>query len=404
MTEITHTIMTINLAYLLELVAGMNKRAAKLGCALITAVVVGAPRMKHNPAIGSEVSYTDLSITGETPKLDGWILLATIEHTDDGNLLRTVPRIEADLTEYRTADPLGCDHCNTRRHRRDTFVVQHDDGRRMRVGRQCLRDFLGHKSVDQLVFLAESLSAINDVCESDEIFGDPMSSSVDLVEYLGYVVATIRMDGWMSRSAANASYDPLAIATADLALENLYDNMKRDRRPEVTSRRPTGADRAAALAAIEYVAADLEAADTITDYQHNLSVIISAGTVDHRRAGYAASIVAYHQRAMAELARREKAGALKESAHVGAVKERITVRVTLLRHRVTYGSYGATHIYAFCTPEGSDLVWFASRRQDIDVGDVIDLTGTVKDHGEYNGRAQTIVTRCKVAPVDAAAA
>jgi uncharacterized OB-fold protein len=52
----------------------------------------------------------------------------------------------------------------------------------------------------------------------------------------------------------------------------------------------------------------------------------------------------------------------------------------------------------FCDNSGNVLVWFTSSAPEVEIGDRVRLTGTVKRHGEYQGVRQTVMTRCKVAP------
>lgn len=87
------------------------------------------------------------------------------------------------------------------------------------------------------------------------------------------------------------------------------------------------------------------------------------------------------------------------SEYVGEIKERLRdLQVVYVKSREVDGYYGVTTIYTFKTGENI-LTWFSSGKglpQDINVGDSFLLTGTVKDHKEYNGVKQTVLTRCLV--------
>src|SRR3954470_6769761 len=76
---------------------------------------------------------------GELPKHNGHLFLGKIVHTEAGNLLALAPESQqAKLPpEWRTAKPT-CDHCNTQRSRKDTFIIQTPEGEIKRVGRNCL--------------------------------------------------------------------------------------------------------------------------------------------------------------------------------------------------------------------------------------------------------------------------
>jgi hypothetical protein len=108
------------LDWLEEQVGKLAKRAAKLGVPAPRLVVLGhriwvdvewtiaGKRERKTPV-------TDVRVEGEAPKLPGgWELVATLQHTPAGNLLRTVPGREGDLPlRFREADPRHCDHCGT---------------------------------------------------------------------------------------------------------------------------------------------------------------------------------------------------------------------------------------------------------------------------------------------------
>lgn len=63
--------------------------------------------------------------------------------------------------------------------------------------------------------------------------------------------------------------------------------------------------------------------------------------------------------------------------------------------------YGVTTVLKFRDVEGNIIVWKASGAapERSDVGKKYSLTGTIKAHIEYQGQAQTMVTRCKIAEV-----
>ena len=87
------------------------------------------------------------------------------------------------------------------------------------------------------------------------------------------------------------------------------------------------------------------------------------------------------------------------SEFVGEVKQRLRdLHVTLTGCRTIETYYGISLVYTFKMGDNV-LTWFCSGKgidPDIEVGDVVLLTGTVKDHKIYNGVKQTYLNRCKV--------
>ena len=80
----------------------------------------------------------------------------------------------------------------------------------------------------------------------------------------------------------------------------------------------------------------------------------------------------------------------------GAEKERIrniTAKVDSIRG--FEGIYGYTSVYTF-TSENYVFVWMTSKTLNLNVGETVDLTGTIKKFDEYLGVSQTHLTRCVV--------
>jgi len=162
-----------------------------------------------------------------------------------------------------------------------------------------------------------------------------------------------------------------------------------------------------------------------SDYLHSLSVYGRVGIVNAQGAGIVASAIQAYNR---ELAKKAEVLDQSGSVHVGAVKERVTVKVKLLACFMKEGHYGTTYIQRFLTSDGNVLVWFGStkvardcfRSSTNDLVDVLSadepaqdasqrtyykayvpgdefwIKGTVKDHGEYKGVKNTIVARVGV--------
>lgn len=82
------------------------------------------------------------------------------------------------------------------------------------------------------------------------------------------------------------------------------------------------------------------------------------------------------------------------SEYLGEIKERLRdLKVTLTASRSFEGFYGTSFIYTFMCDENV-LVWMTSSCKDIEVGEEVFLTGTVKSHEEYKGVKQTKLSRC----------
>jgi len=92
-----------------------------------------------------------------------------------------------------------------------------------------------------------------------------------------------------------------------------------------------------------------------------------------------------------------------DAGYYGEVGDKITVDLTYVNHAAwdnNFGYYGGvTILYIFKDTEGHIFTWKTSKYLDCidNKEESFTLTGTIKDHNEYNGQKQTVLTRCKVA-------
>lgn len=81
----------------------------------------------------------------------------------------------------------------------------------------------------------------------------------------------------------------------------------------------------------------------------------------------------------------------------GSVKDKVDLKVKLVRRGSYDTMYGTTMVYTFETDDGHQLVWKTGSWLEQEIGSEVTLKGTVKAHTEYKGIKQTELTRCKVA-------
>jgi hypothetical protein len=82
------------------------------------------------------------------------------------------------------------------------------------------------------------------------------------------------------------------------------------------------------------------------------------------------------------------------SEYVGEIGEKITDTFTVTRAIVLNGYYGMSIMHILEDANGNVYIWNTTARN-YPEGKVVTLCGTVKDHREYKGTKQTILTRCK---------
>ena len=333
----------------------------------------------------------------------GWIFAGTLEHTEAGNILRSVPG-ETIPSNYRTVDP-ACDHCQLKRNRKDTYIVRSEAGKFTQVGRTCLKDFVGHRSPAAIAAWSQYIAELSGYIEDELITGSGRPTGLDAIYFLTLVAASIRLYGWTPRSRS----DDYSAATADNALwwadedskTMAEDNAILDRNGiQLTTRtgkpvETSPADRDLAQAALIW--ARTLSGDQIVenDYLWNLHIAAQSDGFTWRQAGLAASMISAYTRHLQAIAKQTR-GNGKVSDFVGTVKTRQDFSGLELVGVFSFeGTYGVTHIHKFYDQAGNIIVWKTGSVL-LDQGSIYSGKATVKAHDTYRGDKQTVVTRASL--------
>jgi hypothetical protein len=344
------------------------------------------------------VELCDIEVTGSAPKAGPYDFLARLEHTDAGNLLQVVPGKDVTLhPRFRECSPV-CEHCNTRRARKDTFVVlNRETGDQKQIGKNCLQDYLG---IDPRAAIAKCAFefASGDDLEEFGSFGDFHWSQT--LEYLLTVTCTsIRIDGWLSKGAAGEHQESTATRVALL----WHFRPNKEQREEIERMRSKlrPEDRELALKVIAWA----RALDTKgSDYLHNLKVACAKDELHNpRHVGLICSAVAaYNRDQELETRRRAELQSRKASKHVGSKGERLrNLKASVLLVRdLGESQWGHNILYKFLTIDGDVLTWITGKELEIAQGRAVEITATVKDHKEYQGILETALTRAVVDEIE----
>jgi len=347
-------------------------------------------------------SVSDVTVTVTQPvSLGGWSLAGVLSREGEApiNTIRTVPGTEVVMPErFRTSSPCTCEHCNKPRNRTETFVLRHEGGDFKQVGRQCLRDFLGHDPVKML----QGLQALTALCalggESEEMMmggGSGCDRMINLSAWLTAVSRVIAKSGFVS---VKASID--GNSTSSCASNLMFTRDARSR-AELEDYYPV-TERSAAL--YEFAMREVMRFRAVTDYttltsdyERNLYAAVYGDAITSKSLGIVASIVSYaERRENGRVQRERKVKAASTSKHVGTVGERFrNLDVTVEFRKVLEGQFGATTLLKFRDKEGNAFTWFASGALDIEVGAVGTLTATIKAHefDKYTNGPVTMLSR-----------
>jgi hypothetical protein len=414
----TYDILFDNLGAMQKLIARLNKKAAKLDVAPIV-LTTGKP-YEVTAEDGITVDrFVPITVTGETPKLNGWQFVATLQHGEEGNILRVVPGFEESLPEeFRTSDPSRCDHCHINRYRVDTYVVYNDElgycdtvddpNRWQQVGSSCLRDFLGHQNPHKYAEMATWMSLIREAADTLSERGGwgPNGPSMLLLQSaLEWVAESVIRSGWVSRGKARE--DNRLYATADRALDAMENAAKgrtctwktcRDYEKCEVHFTPSDAAKKLAETALEWGREWAEAKygkDNENDYAWNLHVALAGDSIDMRSFGIAASVIGVYQREMTRLAKERAAAENTTSEWIGKVGDKLTLTLTVDAVKYLNSDFGTTSLITYHDADNNVVNWFASKYLSVEVGKTVTVKGTVKGLNEFRGVRQTTLTRVK---------
>lgn len=397
-----------NMGELNDKITKLNKRAARLGTAPISVVVLSTEMVEEKipgwtldngdvmewRTISRE--YNTIRIDGETPMLNGWQFVATLVHGENGAIINRVPTFdtEVDLSQYRDADPSNCDHCGKDRRRVDTFVVyKAETGETKQVGRQCLKDFLGYNNplaiAAQLERIREFFGSLRDENSVYQIRGPHMES---VVSYLTHVACVIRNEGWVSRK--NAEFDGSNRATADGAMQNYLDYGKKENGKPIYYDL-SDQDKTQALLATEWNKTHWNRDGN--EFEANMAVAFAGEFFNTRLKGFVAyGVQAWLKDRQEEIEREVKAQ--NPSEWQGEVKQRGVFNNLTVSAETPLEGYmgGTTYLYTMVDADGNYFKWFASKPS-LEVGKTYNLKATVKKHDEWKGQKQTVITRAMVA-------
>jgi len=402
-----NTVYKINVLHmdlLAEQIAKLNKKALKLKVAQAILTVHGEEtKTFKNELTGFEFTKTFklVSVEGRTPMLDGWKLVGVIEPQASGeNLISCVPG-ETVPVEYRTAGT-HCDHCSSQRRRNEVFVLRHEDGHHKQVGRNCLSDFLGGQSPEGVLSYAswgfEVTSLLSSAESEFEGFGGSGGGETgfNLDEFLKMTSAVIRKCGWVSRTAAGDQGGATVTTVTWLLGRSFNDQDKLDKQHFIEQHKLVLEPRDEKLAT-DALAWGVALPTDDGDYLYNLGVACRLGFVRFKTAGLVASLISAYQRHMEreeELNMKRAQAAAKVRVHLGVVGERMGFAQLTIKGVKSFDSeFGVRTMIRFEDAGGSVLVWWKSGDTEWEKDQVIDITGTVKKHDDYQGVPQTLLQR-----------
>lgn len=352
-----------------------------------------------------EVYPVDIEVN-EPLSLGGWTLVGVIEPplpNVDVNTVTNCDRSGAILPEkFWKGDWQTCDHCNASRQRRECFIVKNADGEYRQVGRQCLRDFLGHDPMKFIAFFT-FINEAKILCDENT---EPKMRDRWLhptAKIIHHACRVVCKRGYVSRQQAQDTGKDCTVALV-MSWICCWDGKIRRELDE--SYPDTDESRLLETKVMDWAKSvtDRTFDQMATDYERSIWATLKSGYSDWRSSGLAIGMIPGMIRDQKKAAVADANKAINEkSQHMGHVGERLRdLSVTVLRTKLFTNDFGGTTLVEMVTTDGNILNWWGSGILSINEKDELLITGTVKEHiiNKYRDGAKcTVITRCRWASV-----
>lgn len=385
----TYTIPTVSREIIEKAITRFQKKAVVYGGELV--VSYGEPyaaertvyeydfdeRGMFRRELGTQlIEVFDVSIDCDIIRKGGYSIVAKIEHLEGGNVVSTMG--EAHKAEWSEMKP-RCQHCGGNHGQKVTFIVRHENGSELQVGRTCLKDYCGIDPKHILMVNQLTDLLLSEDTEHHDFGKFPVPRAYSTVEILALAAKVVKAQGYVKSSDRGSNCE----AIAELVRKGIH---------------PTEAETAAA----EQMAQAINVLDADTarwNLLDNVQTLIRSGYCTGKHFGYMAYAPVAYKRYQDKLEEQKQREAVKEaqrssSEHIGKIGQRMVIELAEMELLTSWETqYGYTYLYKFVDNAGNVLVWFASKTMNT----ATRIKATVKDHTERDGVKQTVITRCVAA-------
>ena len=305
-------------------------------------------------------------------------------------------------------DSFRCDHCHSDRYRKSVVIIKNmENGEIKQVGKSCLDKYLNSalKQFSSLLLTIDELIE-NALAKDENGFFEGFSlysNYVDVKKYLWCAYSDIMERGYHKRNSYEVQEDGVECTSS--SVYSTYNKMQADITPEQEK---------VVNECIEAYKAFI-AKKGSSDFSDNVIKLLSANFIENKYSNmivFVPTFLINSRKFEAEKkAKQEQAKKFNDSLNnefLGEIKEKVSVKVRLIHHRVFENCWDGYHItytnnYTFMDEQGHLIQWKTTKNLFDDTEKVIadktelNLQGIVKAHNEFKDRYYTILTRCKIA-------
>ena len=309
----------------------------------------------------------------------GWTIAAVIERVEGSSNIIHIINSKLNIPQEYYHSDLVCDHCNTNRKRKSTVLIYNENTQEFKqVGKQCLKDYTGYFDTQIVAYMEQFIKTTDEYSSINIKASKYAGRYYDLRQVLEVAVYDVYCRGYHK-------YDPYSDepSTRDEVLNCLHSDVFEI--PEIA--------RNSVEVHVDDMLRYITSYESDDNYIMNLKAVCNREYVDEKHMGLAVSLVPTYQNYLN--GSRKRTADMSNSKHVGNIKDKITFDVQYAYMVTAIDSmYGTSYMYKIIDNDGNVYIWYSSRYYD-NADEWKTLTGTVKDHTEYQNVKETILTRCK---------
>lgn len=379
-TQLVFNIPEENFEKLKAKLAKMSKKAEAQGLPPIFVMPIGFKDEKNEC---NRVHRTwEVMVAGIAPKIDGWVFNARVDYDhQNGNVIYAIPGRNVP-EHYKTCDSI-CEHCGWKRKRRTGYLLQHEEtGEFKLVGSSCLAEFFPQGSPESIAKYFETLRRAQKSAGGFGYSGGLVSyNNIDVLLYLQCAAHEVRTGGWYSAAVARQNGEhyksTAARATAFYAQKHIYGVLTQE---DIDQGRK----------AKEWLNNLSDEEVDGNTFLHNVRVMARDGLAKLNDENMLAGAFRAWMRS-AGIDQHQKKVDTSNSQHQGTVGDKITLDVEVLN---TFVKDNFT-VHKFADYNGNLYTWFNHGGKDLNRGDRVKITGTVKAHNIFRNTKETVLTRVK---------
>jgi len=360
-----------------------------------------------------EISEAELLRKGD------YSVVGKVEIIPAGNIVTSFSDDYTINPRFRHTDG-KCEHCGTLRDRKNLFVIRNNEtGEEFQVGSSCLRFYSFGRTSEAIQRYYEQLCKVillgeygKTYIRDDDCFFGKWRTMYDPFDIIKYSLGLTRILGYKKSDSMIPTKDLVKIIMdchlgggygtrkIEVKINDLYKN------DVITADQIRDFEKIPdeeVQQIIDYFVNEYERTENASDFLHNAYTLIQSRCVEADKIGFLACLPYCYDRAMS----REKERSIKtekaaQSEHFGEIKKRYTINAKeitdielVAKWDVEYG-YSTDIMCLFkIVYQNHILIWKTKNYIDMqDVENNDKFVFTVKEHGEYKGVKQTIVTRC----------